>query len=87
MIYDFLFFKAFKQVVKSSNFDEFPVFGASIYVTLVLVINILSVLFVFERIGFVSLNELLHSNIRYFIPISILILVWLYYSFIMKHTK
>ncbi len=87
MIYNFLFFKAYKQVIKSRNFDEFPVFGASIYVTLVLILNLLSLLCILERNKIVSLNDLLHSYLRYIIPITILFLVWLYYTLITRRTN
>lgn len=54
-IYDIIFYASYKIMKKSKNFDDFPVLGGVIYVSVCLLLNIGTVLLLLERIFNISL--------------------------------
>lgn len=81
-MYDFLFYKAYKQVERSRNFIGMEILGASLYVSLCFFLNVLTVLFVLDAVGLIFIKGLMDSKYGFLIPIALLFIVWIYYKYV-----
>lgn len=85
IIYDFLFYNAYKLSKKSDNFRDIPIIGGVIWVVPFLIYNILSIVFFLEG------SNIFYKRLDWFIRVAIAaattILVFTYYYKNKKYLK
>lgn len=85
MIYNFLFYNAYKLAKKSGNFNNTPVLGGGIFVAIVFILNLFSLLFVLEglQITYFEYNR----EYSLYVGFSFLTLFLMYYGVDKRYIK
>ena len=89
-IYDLVFYASYRIMLKSKNFDDFPILGGVIFVSSCLVLNIGTILLLIERllsVSIISFSQERYSFGKILSASIIVILPMIYYSWKGRYKK
>jgi len=86
-MYRYLFYKTYKGILRSGNYNEAPIFVSSINVSIPIIFIINSIGFVLERNKIISLDYYFNNkNLYYLGQGMICLLIWFYNLYLVKYT-
>ncbi len=85
-IYNFLFYKTYLLAKRSRNFDDSPVLGGLIYVTICLSLNFFTIVGLLEAIGYDNGIDF-KKEYKYPFGLILVILLFIYYNYKGRYKK